>query len=92
MSLSIATARLVPTLTEVLEVSALQGLELTKPLQGLELTKPDRSPCEPLQQAVLAAVDAALAEFRAQLLAQLQPLFEKAAAECSACAARSART
>ena len=83
MSLSIATARLVPTLTEVLEVSA---------LQGLELTKPDRSPCEPLQQAVLAAVDAALAEFRAQLLAQLQPLFEKAAAECSACAARSART
>lgn len=120
MSLSIATARVVPTLTEVLEVSTLQVIEtlrtealpagtsattsaatsaITSAATAVEAPGDlagqlagylaDASaighaePADPLRQAVLSAVDAALAQFRVHLLAQLEPLFDRRSAQQS---------
>lgn len=116
MSLSIATARVVPTLTEVLEVSTLQVIETLRteasPAGTSAIASATTSaataveapgdlagqlagyladasaighaePADPLRQAVLSAVDAALAQFRVHLLAQLEPLFDSGAAQQS---------
>ncbi len=62
-------ARLVPTLTEVLEVSELQAAAVSDIAAAADVNEDD-----PLRQAVVGIVDAAVEEFRARLLAQLEPL------------------
>jgi hypothetical protein len=68
--LSAHLARLVPTLTEVLEVSELQAVVAAADVAAVsDVDKDDQ-----LRQAVLGIVDAAIDEFRVRLLAQLEPL------------------
>lgn len=112
MNPSQTTPRLVPTLTEVLEVSDLQSSERppgagvqvlplfeVPALDGLALGEPryveprrpadldmaldltfdlpcKLGPDDSFRAAVLSTVETALAEFRVQLLAKLEPLFE----------------
>lgn len=87
MTASAPIARVVPTLTEVLEEAALQVLERPKDDSrqlervaecdiGLELaTSPD--PRAQLKLEVLSIVDAAVDEFRLQLLARIDLMLSK---------------
>lgn len=69
-------ARLVPTLTEVLEVSDLQAVAAV----AIAAAAADENRDDQLRQAVVGIVDAAIEEFRARLLAQLEPLLAQAQA------------
>lgn len=76
-------ARQVPTLTEVLEEAALSSQFDFRavPARSLELA-PETSDGadEQLRQAIVAIVDSAIDEFRAELFARLEPLLCRASA------------
>jgi hypothetical protein len=75
--------RQVPTLTEVLEEAALSSKFDFRavPSQSLELDAMAVGTAdEQLRQAIMAVVDAAIDEFRAELFARLEPLLGRASA------------